>query len=60
MRELQLIPYDACSERKPDRVTWPTRVLPPLLEKARAKQLAVIKIHGHRRESPFSFRLAEA
>ena len=38
----------------PTRVTWPTDVLPPLLEKARRYGLAILKIHGHRRPSPFS------
>ncbi|MCY3820603.1 MAG: ThiF family adenylyltransferase [Gammaproteobacteria bacterium] len=54
VRELVPIPYDTCSDRQPNRVTWPTHVLPPLLEKAHARGLAVLKIHGHRRESSFS------
>ena len=52
MQEITPIPYEACSDRQPHRVTWPTHVLPPLLEKARRRGLAVLKIHGH--ESPFS------
>lgn len=54
VRDLALIPYGACSERKPNRVTWPTDVLPPLLETARQRDLALLKIHGHARPSPFS------
>ena len=54
VREIAPIPYEACPERQPDRVTWPTHVLPPLLAKARRGGLAVLKIHGHGRESPFS------
>ena len=54
VREITPIPYEACSDRQPHRVTWPTHVLPPLLEKARRFGLAVLKIHGHGRESPFS------
>ena len=54
VRDLMPIPYEACSDRKPDRVTWPTRMLPPLLETARRRDLAILKIHGHRRQSPFS------
>ena len=54
VREITPIPYGSCSDRRPDRVTWPTHVLPPLLEKARRRGLAVLKIHGHGRESPFS------
>ncbi len=33
VRKLVPIPHDACSVRTPKRVTWPTEVLPPLLEK---------------------------
>ena len=54
VRELVPIPYDVCSERKPNRVTWPTEVLPPLFEKARRHGLAILKIHGHRCPSSFS------
>ena len=54
MQEITPIPYEACSDRQPHRVTWPTHILPPLLEKARRRGLAVLKIHGHGRESPFS------
>ena len=54
MQEITPIPYEACSDRQPHRVTWPTHFLPPLLEKARRRGLAVLKIHGHGRESPFS------
>ncbi len=48
------VPYGVCSERKPDRVTWRTDMLPPLLEEARRRGLAVLKIHGHGYPSPFS------
>ena len=54
VRHLFPVPYEACSERKPDRVTWPTDVLPPLLEDAAREGMAVLKIHGHRHPSPFS------
>ena len=54
VRRLAPIPYEACSERKPDRVTWTTDVLPPLLEEADRYGLALVKIHGHRYPSPFS------
>jgi len=54
VREITSIPYEVCSDRQPDRVTWPTHVLPSLLEKARRRGLAVLKIHGHGHESPFS------
>ncbi len=54
VRKLVPIPHDACSVRTPKRVTWPTEVLPPLLEEAARDGLAVVKIHGHRLPSPFS------
>ena len=54
VRKLTPIPYDACSVRTPKRVTWPTAILPPLLEEAGRHGLAVLKIHGHRLPSPFS------
>ena len=48
------IPYEACSVRTPERVTWSTDMLPPLLEEASRHGLAVVKIHGHHDPSPFS------
>ena len=45
--KLETIPYDECKERTPDRITWSTRRLPPLLEAAEKRNLALIKIHSH-------------
>ena len=42
------VPYDACRTRLPDRVTWSTDILPPLLEEATRYGRALIKLHGHR------------
>ncbi len=53
-RKIVPVPYDACSLRLPTRVTWPTNLLPPLLEEAARLGLAVIKVHGHRDPSDFS------
>ena len=36
VRELVPIPYDECKVRTPDRVTWSTERLVPLLERLRA------------------------
>lgn len=41
------VPYAACPVRTPDRVTWPTDLLPPLLGKASKSGLALLKIHSH-------------
>ncbi|MCK1606500.1 ThiF family adenylyltransferase [Bradyrhizobium sp. 166] len=54
VQSIFLVPHDACSVRTPDRVTWPTEVLLPLLEQAAARGLALIKIHGHRGYDQFS------
>ncbi len=47
VRELLLIPYDACYERRGDFVHWPTEIINPLLEKAIATRGAILKIHCH-------------
>ncbi len=54
LRRLVPIPYEVCSERKSNRVTWPTNILPSLLEEAFGKGLAILKVHGHRNSSSFS------
>jgi hypothetical protein len=41
------IPYEDCSVRLPDRVTWSTKCLEPLLSEAARLDLAIVKIHGH-------------
>jgi ThiF family/Prokaryotic homologs of the JAB domain len=47
VRKLELIPYDVCKVRRPDRVTWPTERLAPLLEEAARSDLGLLKIHSH-------------
>jgi len=54
VRRVELIPYEICKVRKPDQVTWPTDVLIPLLAEAAKKNLALVKIHGHRGYDQFS------
>lgn len=46
-REAFLIPHGDCSVRTPVRVTWPTDLIAPLLDKAGQEGLSVIKIHSH-------------
>ena len=47
LRSIVPIPYDECKERTPDRVTWSTQRLIPLLEEAGRRDLAILKIHSH-------------
>lgn len=46
VHELTLVPFDEC-DRRPDRVTWPTRALAPILQKAARRRMAVVKFHSH-------------
>lgn len=54
VRKLDLVPYAACSIRAPDRVTWPTDRLVPLLGEVAKKGYALVKIHGHTGYDRFS------
>jgi len=47
VHDIVLIPYEDCSVRRPDRVTWSTKRLVPLLERAAKYDLAILKIHSH-------------
>lgn len=47
VRKVVPIPYDECKVRTPDRVTWSTQRLVPLLEAAAKHDLAILKIHSH-------------
>lgn len=53
-REIHPVPYEACSTRLPDQVTWPTEVLLPWLAIAEKRNWAVVKLHGHRGFDDFS------
>lgn len=48
IREIVPVPYSACSVRTPDRVTWPTEWVEPLIRRAYGKGQAIIKFHSHR------------
>jgi len=48
IREIVTVPYSACSVRTPDRVTWPTEMVEPLIRKAYGQRQAIIKFHSHR------------
>jgi hypothetical protein len=47
VREIHGIPYEDCSERTPTRVTWPPDYITPILERAAAERLSVVKVHSH-------------
>jgi len=47
VHDIHLIAYDQCPVREPDRVTWRTESLEPLLERATKKRLGVVKFHSH-------------
>lgn len=47
LRTIVPIPYEECKVRQPDRVTWSTDRLVPLLTEAQKRDLAVFKIHSH-------------
>jgi hypothetical protein len=47
VQQLELIPYDECKVRRHDKVTWSTKRLIPLLERAAQRDLAILKIHSH-------------
>jgi len=52
IHDLVLIPYEQCSIREPDLVTWSTELIIPFLEKASKKGLALLKIHSHPTGNP--------
>jgi hypothetical protein len=54
VRRIAAVPYSACSVRLPDRVTWSTAILLPILEEAAKHGWALVKIHGHRGYDQFS------
>ncbi|WP_088255946.1 ThiF family adenylyltransferase [Fimbriiglobus ruber] len=53
VHDLVMIPHDACTERTPIRVSWPTSMLIPHLERAIRRGHAVLKIHSHRGDFRF-------
>lgn len=54
VQQVVLVPYERCAVRAPDRVTWPTDILVPLIHEAGKRRLAIVKIHGHRGYDRFS------
>ena len=47
VNEIRTVPNDVCLVREPDRVTWPTSAIKPMLDEAARRHLAVVKFHSH-------------
>ena len=47
VRAVELVPYNVCTERTAQRVSWPPEFIEPLLERATAERLSVVKVHSH-------------
>lgn len=47
VREIHGIQYAECTVRTPLRVSWPPDSIVPLLERAEAARLSVVKVHSH-------------
>jgi hypothetical protein len=50
VRKLVVVPHDSCSERRPDRVSWPTGLVELLLQEAHGHGQAIVKVHSHTSE----------
>lgn len=46
-QKIVIVPYDKCSIRTHNRLTWSTEILLPVLEEAIKHNLSIIKIHSH-------------
>ncbi|MDX2220351.1 MAG: ThiF family adenylyltransferase [Burkholderiales bacterium] len=53
VQDILPIPHEQCSVRTPTLVTWPGEALDPILARAMAKGLAVVKIHSHPTGDPW-------
>lgn len=51
-RSVHLVPYEICSHRERDGISWPVEWMDDLLDQAAAEALSVVKIHSH----PADFR----
>lgn len=46
-QKVTCIPYDSCTTRSRDRVTWPTDLIDPLISEAYGREKAIVKMHSH-------------
>lgn len=47
VKEIRAVPNDVCLVREPDRVTWPTSVIKPMIVEAARRNMAIVKFHSH-------------
>ena len=47
VRRIEFIPYQECSMREWNQLTWPTAKAIPLLKEAAMRNMAIMKIHSH-------------
>lgn len=47
VRSVEPVPYGVCTVRSAQRVSWPPEFIEPLLERAAAEGLSVVKVHSH-------------
>ncbi|MGC2223816.1 MAG: ThiF family adenylyltransferase [Methylocella sp.] len=47
VRAVEPVPYSVCTVRTTQRVSWPPEFIEPLLERAAAERLSVVKVHSH-------------
>lgn len=47
VHRVEPVPYAECKVRRPDRVTWSTERLVPLLNEATRRGMGILKIHSH-------------
>jgi len=47
-REVVLVPFEDCVERRPDHVRWRTDILESILASHYGKGQAIVKVHSHR------------
>lgn len=47
VREVHLVPYEVCTRRAPDGISWPVEWMDDLLDRATAEGWSVVKVHSH-------------